>query len=229
MRLTRILLSIAVVGMIFLSIQSCDKKDDTKITNPPNPQNPPVLAVSPSSLDFGADQTSKTFDITNTGPGTLTWSISDNQSWITVSPTSGSTTTGTDQITVTVNRSGVAAGSHSGTVTISSNGGTKTVSVLLTVVCDLHVTKPDFSSEWEEGESEVIQWQSSGSGYVKIEFYQGGNLRGTIINSTNNDGSYSWTVNDFNGGTSSDYQIKVTLLDGSGCYAFSDMFLFLVP
>lgn len=93
----------------------------------------PALCVSPTSLDFGSSETSKTFNITNCGNGTLTWTITDDSNWITVSPTSGSTTSETDVITVTVNRSGLSPGDYNGTVTVNSNGGTEQVGVSMSV------------------------------------------------------------------------------------------------
>jgi len=98
--------------------------------------DPPELCVSTNSLDFGTTSTSKTFTIENCGEGTLTWTISDNQPWLGVNPTSGSTTTETDTITVTVGRMGLASGPHSGTITVSSNGGTEYISVSMQVPGD---------------------------------------------------------------------------------------------
>ncbi len=98
----------------------------------------PILCVSPTSLDFANSETSKTFNITNCGTGgTLTWNITDDTNWITVSPTSGSTTAETDVITVTVNRSGLSPGNYSGTVTVNSNGGTAQVGVSMSVVSEI--------------------------------------------------------------------------------------------
>jgi len=93
----------------------------------------PELSVNPTLLAFGENETSLSFDITNTGFSTLTWNIYDDQSWITVSPISGSTTTETDQVTVTVNRSGLNPADYSGTITINSNDGTAYISVSMTV------------------------------------------------------------------------------------------------
>ncbi|MCW7070911.1 MAG: hypothetical protein OCU12_01030 [Methanophagales archaeon] len=67
------------------------------------------------------------FKIQNCGEGTLTWSVSDDQPWITVSPTSGTTTTETDTVTVSIDTTGLKCGvTHTGTLTVTSNGGTKT-------------------------------------------------------------------------------------------------------
>ena len=93
----------------------------------------PVLSVTQNSLDFGTAETSLTFGITNTGTGTLNWDIEDDQDWITVNPDSGSTTTETDIITVTVDRTGLDPGSYSGNVYITSNGGSATIGISMEI------------------------------------------------------------------------------------------------
>ena len=54
----------------------------------------PSIGVSPSSLCYtatvgGSNPANQSISITNTGGGTLNWTASSNQSWLTVSPTSG--------------------------------------------------------------------------------------------------------------------------------------------
>jgi hypothetical protein len=93
----------------------------------------PALSVSPSSLDFGTETNSMSFDVANAGTGDVNWSASDNQEWITISPASG-TNYGT--VNVTIDRSGLSPGDYSGTVTISSNAGTGYVEVLLNMPAD---------------------------------------------------------------------------------------------
>ncbi len=96
----------------------------------------PAIGLSPTSLSFsgiagGTNPAAKTISVSNTGGGTLTWTASDNASWLTASPTSG---TNSGSVTVGVNLSGVPAGTYSGVVTISATGATtKTVPVSLTV------------------------------------------------------------------------------------------------
>jgi hypothetical protein len=92
----------------------------------------PILCTDPDppSHGFGSVPEGQTrdwsFDITNCGEGTLTWTVSDDQSWITVTPPSDSTTTETDAVTVSIDTTGLGSGiTHTGTVTVSSNGGTK--------------------------------------------------------------------------------------------------------
>ncbi|MCP4711916.1 MAG: BACON domain-containing protein, partial [Planctomycetes bacterium] len=74
-----------------------------------------------------------TFLISNSGTGTLNWSVTGNRAWFSVSPGSGSDS---GQVTVTINPSGLSVGSDTGTVTVSSPGASnspRTVAVNLTV------------------------------------------------------------------------------------------------
>ncbi|MBU1065966.1 carboxypeptidase regulatory-like domain-containing protein, partial [bacterium] len=91
------------------------------------------LSVSTTSLNFGIITTNLTLSITNSGVGNLTWNIISTSNWITVYPTSGSTETETDVITVKVNRSGMDCGNHYETITIASNANSKTIEVLMTI------------------------------------------------------------------------------------------------
>lgn len=81
-------------------------------------------------MDAG-ETASRTISISNAGDGTLEWSVSYDKPWITVNPTSG-TNSGT--ITLDINTAGMSQGSYTGTITVISNGGTKTGSVNLNIV-----------------------------------------------------------------------------------------------
>ena len=84
----------------------------------------PDLTVSTPALDFGTGLTNLSFDITNVGGGSLTWTITDNDSvgFLGTTPISGDTTSETDAIVVTVDRSGLAAATYVATITVTSNG-----------------------------------------------------------------------------------------------------------
>ena len=98
------------------------------------PAEVPVLAVSPAQLDFGADLTAQTLTIRNTGTGTLVWTVTEDQPWLSVDPTSGSTTAESDEVTVTIDRTGLSAGEYSGTVTVTPGTGTShTVGIQMSI------------------------------------------------------------------------------------------------
>lgn len=103
------------------------------VTAPP----PPTVTVSATTLNFnqGTNMSmQQTLSVTSSTslPFTATSQVvTGNTSWLTVSPTSGSTNA---NLTVTVNSTGLPAGSYLGTVTVIANGVPMTVRVNLTVV-----------------------------------------------------------------------------------------------
>lgn len=116
-------LAISVVSLLFLV--TCGDKS----TAP----NRPVLSVSPLSIDFGGDQMGMQFLINNEGETTLEWNIEDpGQGWYDYSPLEGTTGTETDTVEVLVDRSGLS-GEFADTLTVSSNGGTAQVEILMQV------------------------------------------------------------------------------------------------
>ncbi len=93
----------------------------------------PVLKLSPTELDFGTAATSLSFTIVNDGGKTLNWKISESLDWLVVSPAEGTTTTETETIQVTVDRSVLSSGGFSDVITVSSNGGDAEIKVSLQV------------------------------------------------------------------------------------------------
>ena len=93
----------------------------------------PNLAYAPTSHDFGRLPKnvirSTTFEIWNSGGGTLTWSLSGNKDWLSYYPSSGSSTGEHDTVTVYVDTTGLSEGDYSGAITISSNDGSGTFTV----------------------------------------------------------------------------------------------------
>lgn len=99
----------------------------------------PELEVDPSKIDFGKKEGgthSDTFTISNLAEydknewQKLEWTATDNKDWISIDKTSGSLNGGTSEvITVTVNANDLSEGGHTGEVSISSNGGSKEVTI----------------------------------------------------------------------------------------------------
>jgi len=113
---------------------------DNKVINVA-PLNLPAIARSPSSFSFtttetGANPSSQPLSIWNSGGGTLSWSVSDDATWLSLSPTSGSSTGETDGVMVSVDTSGMSAGSYKSNITILASGAINTpqaVPVALTI------------------------------------------------------------------------------------------------
>jgi serine protease len=90
-----------------------------------------ILTVSTNSLDFDNFLSLFPVSITNAGIGTLTiTTITDNASWLTLTPTSG---TAPLIVNATVDRTGLATGAHTATISITSDASqgsqTATISV----------------------------------------------------------------------------------------------------
>lgn len=99
-------------------------------TPPANPR----LAVLPGALDFGSGAVSASIDARNADDsGTLSvGSVSDDAPWLTVAAQSVDAD-GVGRYTVSVDRSGLAVGSYSGTITFVSDQNTVSVPVLMRV------------------------------------------------------------------------------------------------
>ncbi|HLH62931.1 MAG TPA: hypothetical protein VKV20_14715 [Ktedonobacteraceae bacterium] len=101
---------------------------------------PPTMQLSSDSLTFtanvGVNPDTQAITITNTGGNSLTWTTdTPSQSWLAVSPTSGSDDAGqSSSLTFAVDVTGLSAGTYSATVDITpSSGNVVTVTVSLTV------------------------------------------------------------------------------------------------
>ncbi|MGD2245813.1 MAG: BACON domain-containing carbohydrate-binding protein [Candidatus Aminicenantes bacterium] len=87
-------------------------------------QDSPTIQLDKSSMLFSAIEgtaaESQTFQVRNSGISTLNYGISTDQSWLSVSPQSGSSEGEWDQITVNADASALDQGEYTGTITISS-------------------------------------------------------------------------------------------------------------
>jgi MBG domain/MBG domain (YGX type)/Viral BACON domain len=102
--------------------------------------NTPIVVLSRSTMvsfcNLGATAASQTFSICNGQGGTLNYTVSTNQSWLSCTPASGSATTESDTITVNFATGALSAGTYSATITVSDPAAfpsNQTLSVSLTV------------------------------------------------------------------------------------------------
>jgi hypothetical protein len=101
----------------------------------------PTIGYDPTSFNFEAEEggvnpDDQTLDISNSGAGTLEWSVSDDATWLSLSPTSG-TDSGT--VTLSVDISGMSAGEYGADITITAPGATNTP---VTMPVSLAITAP---------------------------------------------------------------------------------------
>jgi hypothetical protein len=113
------------------------------------PAAQPTISLSPTSLTFNAtaggnNPSNQTIAITNTGTGSLTWTVTDNANWLTATQSGNSVVT-------SVNIAGLAAGSYSGVITVAASGATntpRTVPVTLTIAAATQPTTGTVTLSW---------------------------------------------------------------------------------
>jgi len=158
---------VTTLGLTALGFGGCGDSGGSDEANPPFE---PTFSSSPSSFDFGASSTTKMLNISNTGAETLTWSITDNKTWLSTSPLSGSTTTEMDTVTVAVDRLGLSSGNYSGTLTLTHNGSNTSPRY---IPVDMEVGAPSicykivFASD-NDGDFEIYSMDENGSNKVRL-------------------------------------------------------------
>ena len=100
---------------------------------------PAALSVSTTSLtasvEKGKDAAATSFTLRNSGGGTLSYSVADSATWLSVSPASGTSTGEIDTIGVSFTTAGLGAGSYTASITVSAAGvASRVIAVSLTVL-----------------------------------------------------------------------------------------------
>ena len=120
------------------------------------------LAVSKTAHDFGETETDWAFRVWNAGDwgSRLTFQISADVDWLTVSPQEGSSRGRLHRVTihVAVDREAITKAVHTGQITVDSNGGTRVIDIAVTT-----------SAGEGEGEGEGEKMFSMASYYVPYE------------------------------------------------------------
>ena len=194
------------------------------------PPSSPTISLDPASLSNscteGTDAPSQTFEVSNSGGGTLSYSISDNRNWLSVSPSSGTSTSEQDTITVNYNTSGLTPGTRNATITISdpnADNDPQTISVSLAVnAVNNQSPTANFTATPTSGDAPLsVNFNASSSSdtdgsIVSYSWNFGDGLTGTGVSSSHTYGSAgnytaTLTVTDDDGSTdSSSRLIQVT-------------------
>ncbi|MFZ4707902.1 MAG: BACON domain-containing protein, partial [Bacteroidales bacterium] len=111
----------------------------------------PILQVSTTLLDFGSDNSILPIEIRNIGASPLTWSVAGDKPWLSVNPASGSTAaSAVNSVNITVDRSLLGRSTYTGTISVTSNGGSASINIsvnLVSPVLHISTTLIDFGSE----------------------------------------------------------------------------------
>lgn len=93
----------------------------------------PIVSLTPTNLEFGDLLNELPLIIMNIGADTLEWSISGTLPWMEIYPISGSTSSETDTVIISVNRDVLELGVYAGEVEFNSESGNRTIPVSMTV------------------------------------------------------------------------------------------------
>jgi len=131
-----------------------------------------ILEVDPSSLDFSevGKGSSKimSFRAYNTGAGILSGTINVNRNWMTVNPTSFEGNDNTISVTVSTEGLTESRTPYTGTITVTSNGGTKTIEVSVIVIPTGVVTYPN---PFSPARHTNLTFWGTGVSYAKIRIF----------------------------------------------------------
>ena len=89
-------------------------------------QDLPILIVSSEEMFFPSGITTNSLQITNGGVGTLEWAITPDVNWLAAQPTAEH---GNHEVNISVDLNLLQPGFHTGTLFVSSNGGSETIYV----------------------------------------------------------------------------------------------------
>lgn len=113
------------------------------------------MSVSTEELDFGANETSLSFDVISQGDKQVEWFVKEDIDWLTCSPENGKVTNASSTVVVTVNRSELEDGVYKELLVVSSKDkkvADKTIVVKLAVNRNVLKVEP---SELDFGNSET--------------------------------------------------------------------------
>ncbi len=180
----------------------------------------PVITLSTATIAktgiTGTSGPQASFGVNNTGGGTMNYTVSATQPWLSLSPASGTVVAETDTIYANFNATSLAPGIYTDTITVTSADATittRTIDVTFTVQgTDMIVTSPNGGEPWNKGDTRAITWVSGLGGNVKIELLKGGVLNSTLTASTANTGSFNWTISEALV-AASDYTVQITSIE----------------
>jgi hypothetical protein len=169
--------------------QDTDSYADWMSNRIPNPDcnARPQINLSSTQLNFvvnAGDTNSQDFSINNSGCGTLNWTVTDDKGWIMCKPING---TNSGVINVSINSSGLAPGTYTGTVCVN-NSNASNLSQILSVTLKVYVSgstsvpfgsfDTPITSSTVRGSIPVAGWVVDDIKVVNVKIYNGSNYIG---------------------------------------------------
>lgn len=155
------------------------------VDSPANTKSPAVLMVTVivagpqiglSTASFshsilrGQVPASDTFDVSNVGIGSLTFSVSDDTGWLSTIVTSGGPLTSgqSEQVVVEYDTADLATGVYNATIEVMSpEAGNSPQSIDVTVTVDLN--PPDYDQDNDVDQDDLAVWQTCYAGPVTLD------------------------------------------------------------
>jgi len=181
----------------------------------------PLICCSPKSLSFsategGSNPANQTLEISNSGIGTISWTLSDNATWLSENPTSGSSTSADDKtlVTVSVNTAEMSAGDYPASITITAAGA---INSPWTVPVSLHISLSTSKiSFWPESLSFTAVEGGSNPAIKTLDIWNSGI---GILNWTLSDDAAWLSENPTGGSSTSAHDIVVLSVNTTGMSA----------
>ena len=129
---------------------------------------PAVLVVSANSLDFGSDKDQLSLIVSNSGNGDLNWNATSNQDWITMDKSSGTISTSSIEILVSVDRTGLEPNTYNGSISIQSNGGNADITISMTILDIINIVEHFYNlDDWTNTTNSTYDdaWVIDSDGY----------------------------------------------------------------
>jgi len=122
-------------------VNAVNNPQTVSVTLQVSEEPPPQIWVSTDQMSFSAEESggnpsSQTFQVRNSGSGTLNYQIAWDESWMSVSPDSGTSGGASQTHRVTINKTGLSAGTYRGTITITdpnASNSPQSISVTLRI------------------------------------------------------------------------------------------------
>jgi len=212
-----------------------DATQSAKVTVTLNLAAGPKVKLSTTALNFTAvegqgNPAPQTFQVQNEGGGTLNWTATKDQAWLTLDKTSGSATQATpDPVQVSVDATGLASGTYNAQITVSQTGkpsDSAAIAVTLTVKPDEapQLSALSFDPATARWNAQAVTVQSNvtdDAGIVKVwgDVWQGETKIADLPERTPNATSYTYSasialkINDNTDGTPDVYTIKLRAQD----------------
>ena len=145
---------------------------------------PPVIGVTPNELRFtaklGTSPAPQTLQVKNVGQGALSYTLTSDSSWLSLSPASGTSSGETRSHTVSVSSAGMEEGTYEGLITVASPDASNTP---VTVKVRLSVSEnppPEISLSPAQLSFQSVVGRNPSPQYISIRNAGGGTLAYSI-------------------------------------------------